>query len=91
MAAGPGDGKLQVGEAEVDRDAARLLFRQAVGIGARQRLDERALAVIDVTGGGDDEMVGRRPWRCHRAGRHGADGARYVLVLPWERWSAGRA
>ena len=55
--------QVQVGEAEVDRDTARLLFRQAIGVGAGQRLDQRALAVIDVAGGGDDEMLRRRTSR----------------------------
>ena len=32
-----------------------LLFLEPIGIGPRQRLDERALAVIDVAGGADDE------------------------------------
>ena len=43
-----------VGEAEVDGDAAGLLFLQPIGIGAGQRQDQRALAVIDVSGGADD-------------------------------------
>ncbi|MNC94695.1 hypothetical protein D3C83_116100 [compost metagenome] len=41
---------------ELDRDAARLLFFQAIGIDARQGADERAFAVIDVAGGADDEI-----------------------------------
>ena len=49
-------GQREVREAEVDGDAARLFLRQPVGIGAGQGADERALAVIDVPGGGDDEM-----------------------------------
>ena len=46
----------QPGEAERDRHAARLLLGQAVGIGARQRLDEAGLAVVDVAGGAEDEV-----------------------------------
>src|SRR5439155_1443039 len=46
----------ELGEAEIDRDAALLLLFQPVGVGARQRFDERGLAVIDVSGGTDDEM-----------------------------------
>ena len=42
-----------VGEAEVDREAAPLLLGEAVGVGAGERQDERRLAVVDVTGGGD--------------------------------------
>ena len=48
-----------VREAELDRDAARLLFLQAIGIDAGQRLDQRALAVIDVAGGADDDVSHR--------------------------------
>ncbi len=43
-----------VGEAEVDRDAALLLLRQAIGVDAGERLDQRGLAVVDVPRGGDD-------------------------------------
>ena len=46
-----------MGEAEVDGDAALFLLAQPVGIGAGQRQDERALAVIDMTGGADDDML----------------------------------
>ena len=44
-----------VREPEIDGDPALLLLLQAVGIGAGQRAHERALAVIDVAGGADDE------------------------------------
>ena len=44
-----------VGEAEVDRDAARFFFLEAIGIRAGQRAHQRALAVIDVTSGADDD------------------------------------
>ena len=47
-----GDGLM--GEAEVDGDAAGFLLLEPIGIGARQGADQRALAVIDVTGGADD-------------------------------------
>ena len=36
-------------EAEIDREAARLLFGEAIGIGAREREHQRRLAVVDVT------------------------------------------
>ena len=49
-------------EAEVDRDPSRFLIRQTVGIRAGQRFDQRTLAVIHVTSGGDDEMLRF----CHR-------------------------
>ena len=38
-----------IGEAQIDREPAPLLLRQAVGIDPRQRTDQRCLAVIDVT------------------------------------------
>ena len=46
-----------VGEAEVDRNAARLFLRQAVGVDAGQRFDQQRLAVVDVACGGDDHLV----------------------------------
>ena len=45
---------LEVGEAQVDRDAARLLLGQAVGVDAGQRAHQRRLAVVDVARGADD-------------------------------------
>src|SRR5262245_13395974 len=49
---------------QLDRDAARLLFLQPIGIDARQRLHERGLAVIDVACGADDHgaKVNRSSW-----------------------------
>ena len=47
----------EMGEAEIDRDAARLFLRQAIGIDPSERLDQRGLAVIDVAGGREDEML----------------------------------
>src|SRR5207248_7015596 len=38
---------------EIDRDPAFKFLRQPVGVLARQRLDKRRLAVVDVTGGAD--------------------------------------
>ena len=49
--------QLEVREAEVDGDAAPLLFFQAVGIDPGQRFDERGLAVIDVARGSDDDVL----------------------------------
>ena len=46
-----------IGVAEIDGDAAPLLLGQAIGIDAGQRLHQRGLAVIDVTGGADDHRV----------------------------------
>ncbi len=44
----------QIGEAELDRDAACFLFFETVGVDAGQCLYQRGLAVIDMTGGTDD-------------------------------------
>ncbi len=44
-----------VREAEIDCDPARFLFLQAVRVGAGQSAHECALAVIDVSGGSDDD------------------------------------
>ena len=51
-------GGRQVGEAEVDGDAARLLLLQPVGVDAGQRAHQRGLAVVDVAGGADDHGAG---------------------------------
>jgi hypothetical protein len=47
----------EVGKAEVDGDAAGLLFLQPVWIRARERSDERALSMIDVPGRSDDDRM----------------------------------
>ena len=51
--------------AEVDRDPARPLLGQPVGVLAGERADERRLAVVDVTGGADRQRprVRTRRWR----------------------------
>src|SRR5262249_48640456 len=46
---------VEPGEAEVDRDAARLLLLEAHGVLAGERADERRLPVVDVTGRADDQ------------------------------------
>ena len=51
-------GQREVGEAEVDRNPALLFFLEPVGVLAGERLDERGLAVIDMTGGADDGVSG---------------------------------
>ena len=43
-----GIGEMLIGKPQIDRDAALFLFRQAVGIGARQRLQQRRFAVVDM-------------------------------------------
>ena len=52
-----GGGELEVGEAEVDGDAAALFLFEAVGVDAGEGFDERGLAVIDVSGGADDDVL----------------------------------
>ena len=49
--------QIERGEADVDGDAAGLLFGQAVAVDAGEGLDERGLAVIDVAGGAEDEVA----------------------------------
>ena len=50
---------LQRREAQVDRDPALLLGRQAVGVDAGQGPHQRRLAVVDVAGGADHEVANR--------------------------------
>ena len=47
-------GQRRIGEAEIDRQPAPLLLRQAIGVDPGQRLHQRGLAVIDMAGGGED-------------------------------------
>ena len=47
--------QIEIGKANVDGDAAPLLFRQTIGVDAGQRAHQRRLAVIDVTGRADDD------------------------------------
>ena len=48
--------------AELDRDPARLLLRQPVGVDAGQRGDQRRLAVVDVAGGAERQRLICRHW-----------------------------
>ncbi len=50
---------MQMREAQIDGDAAALLFLQAVGVDAGERFDQRGLAVIDVAGGADNDVLHR--------------------------------
>jgi hypothetical protein len=52
-----------MGEAEVDRDAPLFLLAESIGISSSERVDQRALAVIDVTCSADDDVLHqeRRP------------------------------
>src|SRR5262245_16706812 len=47
-------------KAEIDRDAASLLFGQTVGVDTGQGFDERGFAVVDVSRGADDYCSGGR-------------------------------
>ena len=49
--------QLERGKADVDGDAAGLLFRQTVAVDAGQRLDQRRLAVVDVPGSSKDQVT----------------------------------
>ena len=61
------------GEAEVDRQAPRLLLGQPVRVGPGQGLDQRRLAVVDMAGGADDvrHQVRRAPGDPRAAGGPG--------------------
>ena len=54
--------ELEMREADVDGDAAFLLFGQAVAINASQRFDQGGLPMIDVAGSAENEVLrhGRR-------------------------------
>jgi hypothetical protein len=53
-------------KAEFNRDLSRFFFRQTVGISPGECLDQRALAVIDVTCGRKNEMLfGHVSFRSH--------------------------
>ena len=47
-------GQCHPGEAQLDGQSTLALLAQAVGVDARQRLDERGLSVVDVAGRADD-------------------------------------
>ncbi len=49
--------KIEIGEADVDGDAAPLLFLQAVGIDAGEGADQCALAMVNVACGADDHCL----------------------------------
>ena len=49
--------KLERGEAELDRDAPSFLLREAVGVDAGERTDQRRLAVVDVSRSPEDESL----------------------------------
>ncbi len=45
-----------VGIAQIDGHPALFLFRQAVGVNAGNRLQQRGFSVVDVTGGGNNHF-----------------------------------
>ena len=59
-----GHGQVQIGKADVDRDAATLFFLKPVGIDAGQRLHQRGLAVIDVACGAYDDGFHWEQYSC---------------------------
>jgi len=46
-----------VSETQIDCDPAPFLFREAVGVDARERFDQGRLAVVDMTGGADEKTL----------------------------------
>ena len=56
--------ELEGREPELDRDAARLLLGETVGVDAGQRAHQGGLAVVDVAGGAEDQLLA-----AHRGGR----------------------
>ena len=54
-----GVSQIEMGKTEINGDAAPFLFLQAIGINPGKGLDQRGFAVIDVTGGADDDGVHR--------------------------------
>ena len=49
----------RIGKAQVDGEAAALLFSQAVGVHAGEGAHQAGLAVVDMAGGGDDHGQSR--------------------------------
>ena len=52
----PPVGLRPVGVAEVDSHPARFLFRQAIGVDAGNRLQQRGFAVVNVAGSGNNHL-----------------------------------
>ena len=51
-------GRGQIGETEIDRDAALFLLLEPISVDAGECADERCFAVVDVTGSADDHRPG---------------------------------
>ena len=69
MGDGRGCRQFEVREAEVNRDAALFFLRQPIGINARQRLNQRAFAVVHMPGGGEDEVLSSHVIELKKAAR----------------------
>src|SRR5262249_46643243 len=50
-------GEIESGEADVDGDAARFFLGQTVAVDAGEGLDERRLAVVNMSSGAEDEIA----------------------------------
>jgi hypothetical protein len=49
-------------EAEIDGDAAALLFGEAVGVGSGQRFDKGCFTVVNMTGRADNDLPHSAPF-----------------------------
>ena len=54
-----GRGEIEVGKPQIDGDPTPLLFFEPVGVDSRQRPHHRSLAMIDMSGGADDDRFHR--------------------------------
>jgi hypothetical protein len=50
-------GKIEISESEFNGDATTLLFLEPVGIDSGNRLDQRGLSMVDVSGGSEDYLL----------------------------------
>ena len=73
-AGGPDPRQLEVCIPGLERDAAALFLRQAIRVDARERADQRSLAVVDVPGGSDDDAE-----RAAHSSTHDMPGASFFL------------
>ena len=56
-------GEFEVSKTNIDGDAAPFFFFEPVGVNAGEGLDQRGLAVIDMSGGADDDRLHLRQYR----------------------------
>ena len=70
----------QMGEPEVDGDAARLLLRPAVAVDPGQGQHQAGLAVIDVPGGADDDATHGMARKAYPAGFASTSRAMRLIV-----------